>query len=48
MENDKYISRADSYIHIGGDAKEVTQFIDAFQDGEVKLFLSTKSLPKHP
>ena len=28
MENDKYISLADSYIDIEGGPKEVTQFID--------------------
>ena len=50
MENDKYISIADSYISIDGSEKALTEFIDAIQDGKVKFVLSTKNShsPKPP
>ena len=46
MENDNHISPADSFIDIEDSAKEVTQFIVAFQHGKIKLILSTKN--PHP
>ena len=36
MENDKYISLADSYVDIEGGAKEITKFIDDTLDGKIK------------
>ena len=47
MENDKYISLADSYINRDGSDKALTQFLDAIPDVKVKFVLSTKN-PKSP
>ena len=41
MEQDKYISLADSYIEMNGNEKEVAQFRNAIQHGKIKLVLST-------
>ena len=48
MEQDKYISLADSYIEIESVENNVSQFIDDSLNGKTKMELSTKSLPKTP
>ena len=48
MEQDKYISLCDSYIEIQGNEKDVTQYIDDYLDGKIRMILTTKPLLKTP
>ena len=48
MEQDKFISLCDSCIEIQGNEKDVTQYIDDYLDGKIRVILTTKPLLQTP